>query len=219
MMGPPEGGLTMNAPITRPTPYLCPSLAGTLMAPDEFDAIDRYDERFRYELVHGVLVVVPIAGCGETDPNEQLGYWLRAYQEHHPQGAALDLTMPQQYVATRTGRRLADRLIWIGLGRLPELPQDVPTIAVEFVSRRRRERVRDYEDKRREYLEVGVREYWIIDRFQQRMTVVRPQDGQSLGVEQVVTEAETYTTPLLPGFELPLARLLTVADRWPGRRR
>jgi hypothetical protein len=26
-----------------------------------------------------------------------------------------------------------------------------------------------------------------------------------------------YQTPLLPGFELPLARLLTLADRWKRR--
>jgi hypothetical protein len=32
-------------------------------------------------------------------------------------------------------------------------------------------------------------------------------------VDQVVAEAETYTTPLLPGFALPLASLLAVADR------
>ena len=33
------------------------------------------------------------------------------------------------------------------------------------------------------------------------------------GEERVVSERETYTTDLLPGFELPLARLLTIADR------
>jgi len=33
-------------------------------------------------------------------------------------------------------------------------------------------------------------------------------------IELVVAEQETYQTPLLPGFELPLARLLAVADRW-----
>ena len=32
--------------------------------------------------------------------------------------------------------------------------------------------------------------------------------------EVVVKAEETYRTPLLPGFELPLARLLKVADDW-----
>jgi Uma2 family endonuclease len=61
-------------------------------------------------------------------------------------------------------------------------------------------------------VEAGVAEYWIIDRFRRTLTVVRP--GPEGPVDQVVAEAETYTTPLLPGFELPLVRLLAVADRW-----
>ena len=35
----------------------------------------------------------------------------------------------------------------------------------------------------------------------------------------LVTETLTYTTRLLPGFELPLARLLARADRWKKRKR
>ena len=56
-------------------------------------------------------------------------------------------------------------MIWAGLGRLPNLRQDIPTIAVEFVSAGRRNRERDYVDKRREYMEAGVVEYWIIENF------------------------------------------------------
>jgi hypothetical protein len=55
-----------------------------------------------------------------------------------------------------------------------------------------------------------VREDWIIDRFRRRMTVV--QGGAELVTETVITEQDTYTTPLLPGFDLPLAQLLAVAD-------
>jgi hypothetical protein len=33
----------------------------------------------------------------------------------------------------------------------------------------------------------------------------------------VIPEKQVYGTPLLPGFELPLARLLAVADRWETR--
>lgn len=32
--------------------------------------------------------------------------------------------------------------------------------------------------------------------------------------ERTIAEAESYTTLLLPGFELPLARLLRAADAW-----
>ena len=80
---------------------------------------------------------------------------------------------------------------------------------VEFVSRRKRDKRRDYEEKRREYLAIGVFEYWVIDRFARTMTVFR--HGQT---EHVVHENGTYRTDLLPGFELLLARLLAVADEW-----
>ena len=88
----------------------------------------------------------------------------------------------------------------------------MPTIAVEFVSAGRRNRERDYTDKRREYLEAGVVEYWIIDRFGRRLTSVH---NDSAGQQEVVVPEEgVYRSPLLPGFELVLAPLLAVADQW-----
>jgi Uma2 family endonuclease len=185
--------------------------AGILMTPEEFDAVEEYDEEYRYELIHGVLVVNPIPLPEETGPNELLGHFLLHYQADHPEGAALDYTLPQQYVPTRTSRRLADRLIWTGLGRLPNVKRDLPTIAVELVSAGRRNRQRDYVDKRQEYMGIGIKEYWILDRFQRIMTVVRNVPPEP--VEQALAENEIYRTPLLPGFELPQAPLLAAADR------
>jgi Uma2 family endonuclease len=200
----------MSIPPLAAAPYLCLELAGTLMTPEEFDAVEEYDEEYRYELIHGVLVVNPIPLAAETDPNEELGYFLRRYRDQHPQGTALNLTLPQQYVRTRESRRLADRLIWTGLGRVANRRRDLPSIVVEFVSARRRDRQRDYVDKRREYREIGIPEYWIIDRFQRTLTVIRNRPD---GEEELTRGAqEIYTTPLLPGFELSLAALFAAAD-------
>jgi Uma2 family endonuclease len=202
----------MSASPPAASVYLCPELAGTLMTPEEFDAIGAFDGEYRYELVHGVLIALPFPEPTEAGPNDELNYLLRQFQDRHPNGRALDATLSHQHISTATGRRLADRAIWTGLGRLPRPGRDTPTIAVEFVSRSRRDRQRDYVDKRREYMEAGVAEYWIIDRFRRTLTAVRP--GPAGPQDQVVAEAATYTTALLPGFELPLARLLAVADRW-----
>jgi len=189
---------------------LVPELAGILLSPEEFDAVEECDELYNYELVHGVLVVAPPPAIGERGPNDRLGYLLRYYQERHPQGAALDLTVPEHLIRTPDSRRRADRVIWTGRGRLPNTRQDQPNIAIEFVSASKRDFQRDYIDNRDEYLRVGVQEYWIIDRFRRRMTVIR---GGAIPVtEMVITERDTYTTPLLPGFELSLAQLLAVAD-------
>ncbi len=40
--------------------YLCPEMAGTLMSPEEFDAVEDCDELWKCELVHGVLVATPL---------------------------------------------------------------------------------------------------------------------------------------------------------------
>jgi hypothetical protein len=40
------------------------------------------------------------------------------------------------------------------------------------------------------------------------------QDPARGSAEVVIAEGETYQTPLLPGFELPLSDLLDAADAW-----
>ena len=88
----------------------------------------------------------------------------------------------------------------------------VEQLLVEFVSKGKRNWHRDYIEKRDEYMAIGVKEYWIIDRFERTLTVHSAQ-GKRIK-KRVVTEKDTYTTPLLPGFELPLAGLLALADQW-----
>ncbi len=191
-------------------PRIGPECAGILMSPEEFDAVDDHDEDYRYELVRGVLVVTPVPLEEEADPNERFGGLLFLYQELHPQGRTLDRTRPERYVRTREGRRRPDRVIWAGLGRRPDEASDIPSIAVEFVSGGKRNWSRDYVLKRNEYLEAGVAEYWIFDRFDRILTVYRNSPTGAITI--VVEEGETYRTPLLPGFDLPISRLLEVVD-------
>jgi Uma2 family endonuclease len=190
--------------------------SGILMTPEEFDDLPDYvfGKGLRYELINGVLIVQPPPGNAEIDPNDYLAYLLIGYQENHPLGSVIDKVLSEQTIYATANRR---RAIWTGLGRVPDVEKDVPSIVVEFVSPKKRDHVRDYETKRAEYLAVGVREYWIIDRFQRIMTVYlnRPEGVASF----IIKEAETYQTDLLPGFTLPLARLLARADDWPRKKR
>jgi Uma2 family endonuclease len=182
------------------------------MTPEEFDAIEDYDESYQYELVHGVLVVTPFATEAERHPNDILGHWLRTYQEKQPGDKILDETLFELYIGTHDSRRRADRVVWAGLGRAPDRALDVPTIVVEFPAAGRVAWKHDYIEKRNEYLAIGVREYWVIDRFQRVMTVYFDDAGKP--GERRVAEGDVYRTDLLPGFELPLARLLAAADKW-----
>lgn len=85
---------------------------------DEFEAAE-FEPGYRYELIHGILVVTPPPLEEERDANEELGRWLRNYKESHPEGKALDLTLPEHNLRTLGQNRRADRVLWIGLGRRP----------------------------------------------------------------------------------------------------
>ncbi len=191
-------------------PMLGPGAAGTRLTAKEFDQAE-FVEGWRYELIEGVLVVNPAPLPQERGPNERLGHWLLQYQEFHPQGKSLTDTLPEHDIQVKDQRRRADRAIWIGLSHPLDYTQ-TPTIAVEFVSKGKRNWLRDYEQKRNEYAEIGIEEYWVINRFKRTLTVFAA--GQS---EKLLEEQAIYQTPLLPGFELSLAKLLAVVDRYAGR--
>src|SRR5437868_1684112 len=120
--------------VAPPKLVLGPELAGISLTPEEFDAVEDVDRDYRYELINGRLIVSPAPLEAERGPNEELGYRLLLYRDTHPQGSALDATLPEQIVITRSNRRRADRVIWAGLGRRPDPKQDLPTVVVEWVS-------------------------------------------------------------------------------------
>jgi len=187
-----------------------PEHNGILMSPQEFDRAD-FDDFWNFELIKGVLVVTPIPLEEEADPNDELGHMLLQYRDAHPLGDHLNGTLAERYVKSGAHRRKPDRVIWASLGRSPKRGER-PTIVVEFVSRRKRDRDRDYRVKCDEYMHAGVKEYWIIDRFERTMTVVSRAQGKIR--KHVVTEMQSYESKQLPGFVLSLQRLFARSDGW-----
>lgn len=204
---------TLLETTTRP---LGPPDAGIPMTLDEFDEAE-YEKGYRYELIHGVLVVTPPPAEGERDANEDLGRWLRNYQDDHEHGECLDLTLPEHNIRTGDHNRRADRAIWVGLGRTPRTRgrydrRDMPAIVVEFASSRPADQRRDYDEKKIEYRDAGVKEYWIFDRFRRTLTVYYWRGKR--WTKKTISAKEDYATPLLPGFELSVAKLLAVSDKY-----
>src|SRR5258708_548639 len=109
-------------------------LNGIAMTPEEFDAVEEYDDNYSYELIHA------------------------------------------------------------GLGRMPDWRHETPTLAVEFVSKGRRNARRDYDEKRRECMAIRIAEYWLIDRFRRILTVFR-RAGRKV-IEITIKQDETNSTPL-----------------------
>ncbi len=186
---------------------------GLLMSTKEFDAIDDYDECYRYELIFGVLVVTEIAEITEAAGREHLGYMLFDHYERLRENEPRQMTtLPGRFISTKTSRWLVDRVIWVGNKRLCDLAEETPAIAIDFVTRSRRGRTLDYTIRRKEFAEAGVKEYWIIDRFQRNMTVHKL-SRKSLPA-RVISSRENYATNLLPGFVLPLPRILREVQKY-----
>ena len=68
---------------------------------------------------------------------------------------------------------------------------------------------RDYVEKRDEYREFGVREYWIIDSGRGEVLVLRRSRGR--WVERVVRPGDVYRTRLLPGLAFDPAPVFAAA--------
>jgi Uma2 family endonuclease len=85
----------------------------------------------------------------------------------------------------------------------------VPEIVIEVISASSRQR--DYVEKRKEYLDFAVREYWIIDYDQQQMMVLRRSGGR--WIERIIRPGEVYRTRWLKDFEFHLAAVFDAARR------
>jgi Uma2 family endonuclease len=82
----------------------------------------------------------------------------------------------------------------------------VPEIVVEILSKSTRRR--DESIKRRLYERTGVSEYWVVDPVANTIRVYQRTGEAFAGpAELSQIEGHVLTTPLLPGLEMPLARI------------
>jgi Uma2 family endonuclease len=84
----------------------------------------------------------------------------------------------------------------------------VPEIVIEVVSPS--SKFRDYEEKPEEYLQLGVREYWIVDAKKGLMKVFRRSRGR--WSEREIRPPTVYKTALLPGFEFSIESVFKIVN-------
>jgi Uma2 family endonuclease len=80
-------------------------------------------------------------------------------------------------------------------------------VVAEVVSGGAEDRVRDHVVKRQEYAEAGIAEYWIVDPFEETLTVLAL-DGAVYREVGVFTRGTTATSPTLPGVSLDVSGVL-----------
>lgn len=184
-----------------------PSDHGRRMSLDEFSEADG-QPGYVYELAGGVIQVVDIPGFSHGQVllafDRQLVPWDVAHPgviHYHGSGDQCVIRLPGLQ-----SERHPDRSYYLSPSPGGEQPwvRWIPDIVVEVVSSGGE--ARDYDEKRREYLAAGVREYWIFDPAQ-RTALILQRAGD---VWREHRPASTYSTALLPGFTLDLARLFSV---------
>jgi len=175
--------------------------AGAKVSTEEF-ATAEFVEPYRYERVKGRLVVMAPAGPEHQEVSRPFRKSLAFFWAEHED--LIDDIIQEGWVSTsEDDDRIPDLCVYLrGASAQPRIPERVPDLIFEFVSRSRADQERDYIAKREEYHRIGVREYVIVDRFKERVLVLTWQPAEY--AERELLADDHYTSPLLPGLRVVL---------------
>jgi Uma2 family endonuclease len=172
------------------------------------DFVQFPDDGNRHELIDGEHYVTPAPRPRHQVILGNLHLLIASWLELHPIGRVL--LSPLDVVMSNTDIVEPD-LLYLSNERaaatVTELHvRGVPELLVEIASPGTRKR--DDGIKRRLYERAGATEYWIVDPEVDRIRIYR-RDGDTFAraIELSREHGEVLTTPLLPGLELPLARI------------
>lgn len=177
------------------------------MTVDEYLSAD-LPEGYRYELVEGVIQLAPVPGIPHDSVIERLNRLLVLYAEDRPDIVAHITQRSAVTLLDRQTAREPDFAVY-GPADMAEKAgktwKDVtPLLVVEVVSPGQEER--DYEAKRRDYWDAGVREYWIADPTRGTLSVLVR--GSSDWAESVFDAAQVFRPAQLPGMQIAVGDLL-----------
>ena len=199
----------MSRKQTKP-PSIAPTDHGRRMTLDEFEfAI--VPEGMRCELARGSIEIEPFPSIDHCRQVLELSRQLILWHAHQHTRECL-LAGPSDVkllIGRSESERHPDRCLYLTPPPQNDNPWPywVPEIVIEVVSDSTAKR--DYEEKPPEYLELGVKENWIIDKKKQQMLALIRWRGQ--WQPKVVKASQKYSTELLPGFKLDLKRVFAAA--------
>jgi Uma2 family endonuclease len=183
---------------------------GRRMTLDEFDRAEG-EEGHLYELSRGVVTVMDIPNLRHGRQVDALKDQFYAYRRARPNRVDF-ITSGSECKILLEGlqsERHPDLAVYKSPPDDPEDPWAtwVPDLVVEVVSPS--SSLRDYTEKREEYLAFGVKEYWILDADKRELLVLRRVGGT--WVEKVIRPPEKYAARLFPGLEFDPAAVFAAA--------
>ena len=164
------------------------------------------DNGKRHEIMDGELFVTPAPRRSHQKVVTNLSYYLTDYAKRIGHGEIF--VAPFDVVFSRFDVVEPD-VLYISESRLGILTeknvQGAPDLVVEVLSESTAEV--DRTTKLKLYARHGVEEYWIIDPDNCSAEVYRRTDA-GLDLAQNLKRSDALTSPLLPGFSLPLQKLV-----------
>ncbi|HEY9873748.1 MAG TPA: Uma2 family endonuclease [Candidatus Obscuribacterales bacterium] len=166
------------------------------------------DNGNRYEIIDGDLFVTRAPHWGHQQTCNNIGTELKTWSRSTGLGQ----------VATAPGVIFTDAdnvipdVVWVSNERLAALLDDAghltgaPELVVEVLSSGVDQERRDRELKLKLYSTRGVQEYWVVNWRLQQLEVYRREQAKLVLVATLLNNDE-LTSPLLPGFVCPVARL------------
>jgi Uma2 family endonuclease len=160
----------------------------------------------RYEIIEGELFVTPAPQTPHQKVVTRLTRYLSSFAEDNDLGVVI--VSPYDVVLSRFDVVEPD-LLFVSKGRLDILTeknaQGPPDLVVEVLSESTAEM--DRTTKLKLYAKHGVAEYWIIDPGECTAEVYRRTE-EGFEFTGTLRRSDALTSPLFPGFSLPLAKLV-----------
>ena len=161
----------------------------------------------RYEIIDGERYVTPSPNLRHQLISSNLLGAIWGFLQEHRLGTVL--SAPSDVVLGESDIVQPD-VLFVSRERASILAatgtQGAPDLVVEILSESTRRT--DEKIKRALYERTGVREYWIVDPALDTIKVYRCEDaGFAVAAELDLERGDSLRTPLLPGFELPLAKI------------
>lgn len=164
------------------------------------------DDGLRHEIIDGEHFVTASPATRHQRVSQRLYHLIQTYLDAHPVGEAL--YAPYDVLLSKTDIVVPD-LLYLSKERAGLITeknlQGAPDLVIEILSPSTRPR--DERLKRDLYERVGVEEYWLMDPERDVVCVYR-RATSAFEEPREYTRGELLTTPLLPGLELPLHKIL-----------